>query len=386
MRRSFLIIALTCLAAGGCGGADDEAEAAAPDAAAEAPDAAAVTPDAAAATPDAGARAADGAPDPADAAPDASPWPTCDGDPFVPVQERVQLDEGGLRYQALDGNMNPFAAVIIEIRDAGGAVGPGAYDLTGTNYEDCQVCVTGLRECDPQEGCRKVFYPRAGTVVIDALEEVGGRFVATLHGLELEQVTIDRATRRSTPVARGDRWCNPEQTIDQEVLPRPARLGEIVTDFRLQNCASERMVSLHRHAANALGVWIIASAGWCSACEQFIPQALQAMDNIQRDRGTFSIRPMIIVGEDSAYGRPTLDFCRRYARHFGADPERFYIDHDGQGSFATTFQHMWAYFGPNGEFGLPWNAVVRGRTFEYLHSDRSGQSDLNEALNELLRR
>jgi hypothetical protein len=303
----------------------------------------------------------------------------------VAVNEHLVLQNDGLHYQGLDGNMNPFDGVLLDIADTSGRVGPGTYDLAGTNLDHCDVCVTAYRECDPQQGCHKVFYPRSGVVVIDTFGAVGEHFTATLHGVVFEQVTIDRDTHHSTPVPDGDTWCDAEQVIDQEVLPSPALVGETVTDFRVQNCATEHFVSLHNYGRNALGVWIIGSAGWCSACEQFIPQALRYLDQIEAQRGQFALRPMIIVGEDSNYKQPTLDFCRRYARHYGADPARFYIDHDGTSAFATTFQHIWPYLGANGEFGLPWNAIIRGRTFEYVYGDRSGQpEDLNAALQSIL--
>ena len=45
---------------------------------------------------------------------------------------------------------------------------------------------------------------------------------------------------------------------------------------------------------------------------------------------------------------------------------------------------MWPYPDATGQFGLPWNALIKGGTFEYFYSDRSGQSDLNTALNAIL--
>lgn len=325
-------------------------------------------------------------PDAAPPEPDAAPLPTCEGEPFAPVNERVTLEAAGLHYQGLDGEANPMNAVLIDVRDTEGRIGPGFYDLAGTNLEDCEVCVAGLKGCNPATGrCQQVFYPRSGVVEISAFGDVGEHFTATLHGVEFEEVTVAPNTNHSTPVDGGDTWCNAEQVIDLEIQPRPVMLGEVVSDFELQNCGTGEMVSMHTLGAEAKAMWFIASAGWCSACAQFLPGAFDAINQIASQLGPDALKPVIIVGEDANYGQPDVAFCRSYADHYGADPNMFYVDHDGTGSFATTFKHIWPYPGANGEFGLPWNALVRGRTFEYFYSDRSGQSDLNTALNAILR-
>lgn len=326
------------------------------------------------------------APDAAPLPPDAAPLPTCEGSAFVAVNERATFEATGLHYQGLDGEANPMNAVLIDLRDPDQTLTPGVYDLAGTNLADCEICVAGLHGCNPATGrCQKVFYPRAGAIEITALGDVGEHFTATLHGVEFEEVTVAQGSNRSTPVAGGEVWCDTDHTVDTEILPRPALLGEAVTDFGLQNCGTGEFVNLHELGAEAKAVWILASAGWCSACAQFLPGALDAMNQIESQLGPDALKPMIIVGEDANYEVPTLDFCKSYANHYGADASRFYIDHDGQGSFATTFQHVWPYIGANGEFTLPWNALIRGGTFEYFYADRSGVSDLNTALNAILR-
>jgi hypothetical protein len=340
----------------------------------------------AAQTPDALAAPTAQEPDAAPPEPDAAPLPTCEGEAFAAVNERATLEAAGLHYQGLDGEANPMNAVLLDIRDTEGRIGPGLYDLAGTNLADCEVCVAGLKGCNPATGrCQQVFYPKSGVVEITALGAVGEHFTATLHGVEFEEVTVAPNTNRSTPVEGGDTWCNADQVIDLEILPRPVMLGEVVSDFQLQNCGTGEMVSMHELGANAKAMWFVASAGWCSACAQFLPGVFDAIGQIQGQLGADALKPVIIVGEDANYGQPDVAFCRSYADHYGADPNIFYVDHDGTGSFATTFQHIWPYIGPNGEFALPWNALVRGTTFEYFYADRSGESDLNTALNAILR-
>jgi len=328
----------------------------------------------------------DAAPPPPATEPPPPPPALCEGDPFAAVDERVTLSATGLTYQGLDGNANPLNALIIEIRSPNGEVTPGVYDLAGTNFRTCEVCVLGLRGCNPMTGaCNQRFYPRAGEVEITELgADSGERFTATLRGIDMVEVDIDPNSLRSFPVDNGDTWCNPEQAIDLEIATQPARLRETVREFSLQNCETEEFVSMYDLGATAKGLWFIATAGWCPACAEFVPNAIMAFNDIERQLGPDALKPVIILGENANYGRPTLAYCKSYAARYDQDAARFYIDHDGTGSFATTFQYIWPYPGADGSFGLPWNALVRGRTFEYFYSDRSGESDLNTALNALL--
>jgi len=330
-------------------------------------------------------------PAPEDAAPPPPatepPRALCEGEPFGAVDEQVTVTATGLTYQGVDGNANPLSALIIEIRSPNGEVTPGVYDLAGTNFRSCEVCVLGLRGCNPMTGlCAQRFYPREGQVEITALgADAGERFTATLRGIDMVEVDIDPNSLRSFPVDNGDTWCNPEQAIDLEIAAQPARLRETVRDFSLQNCETEEFVSIYDLGATAKGLWFIATAGWCPACAEFVPNAIMAIGDIERQLGPDALKPVIILGENANYGRPTLNYCKSYAARYDQSAARFYIDHDGTGSFATTFQYIWPYPGEDGSFGLPWNALIRGRTFEYFYSDRSGESDLNTALNAILR-
>ncbi len=371
----------------GAGGAAGGTAARAPDAAAAGENGSGTNPDAAAPpveTPDA---APAPPPDAAPPEPDAYPVPSCTGEAFTALNERMSYDdEFGLRYQGLSGETNPLDAILLDIKDPARRLMPGFYDLAGTNLDDCEICLAGLKGCDPATGrCGKVFYPRAGVVEITSYGDVGEQFTATLHGIEFEEVEVDPNTAHSTPVAEGEIWCNQGQTIDVEVLPTPVEVGETVRNFSLQNCDTEEFVDIYSLGAEAKGLWLIAAAGWCSACAQFLPAAFDAMAQIDGDLGAGVLVPMIIIGEDSNYNEPTTEFCRRYARHYGADPGIFYVDHDGRASFATTFQYIWPYISDAGEFSLPWNALIQGGTFEYFYGDRSGISDLNTKLNEILR-
>ncbi|MCA9561624.1 MAG: hypothetical protein KC583_23920, partial [Myxococcales bacterium] len=140
---------------------------------------------------------------------------------------------------------------------------------------------------------------------------------------------------------------------------------------QLQNCQTDEFVSVHALAADTRALWIIGSAGWCSACRQYLPQVFNLMNTIEPTQA----RLMIVVGEDGAYAQPTTGFCRRYAEHYGLpDASNFYIDHNGVSSFSTLFTYLNLYSN-DGAFGLPWNAVVSGGDAPvYEYSDGSGQA------------
>jgi hypothetical protein len=261
--RSWLISAfvLVSLSACGGGGSDDPTNlegaggtVGAGGASATGDASAGGTPNGSSPTPDAGSppeETPDAAPPPPDAAPpepDAYPVPSCQGEAFTAVNERMSYDdEFGLRYQGLNGDANPLDAILLDIKDPARRLMPGLYDLAGTNLDDCEICLAGLKGCDPATGrCGKVFYPRAGVVEISSYGDVGERFTATLHGIEFEEVEVDQQTAHSTPVEGGEIWCNQGQTIDVEVLPTPVEVGETVRNFSLQNCRSQGAVAHRR--------------------------------------------------------------------------------------------------------------------------------------------
>jgi hypothetical protein len=90
------------------------------------------------------------------------------------------------------------------------------------------------------------------------------------------------------------------------------------------------------------------------------------------------LRISIVIGEDYSYKAPTLAFCQNYAKQFGLPPERTFIDSGPQGGWETLFTHVDPYVGPNGEFALPWSAVLDLDDMEYLYNS-SGDPYFNVA-------
>jgi hypothetical protein len=312
------------------------------------------------------------------------PAVSCGGGEFATTQTSISANVNGAVYQGLSGDLQGgglIDGVIVELREDRGTIEPGVYDLTGTNFSDCTICVVGVQGCNPQTGqCERRFYPASGQVRIDDFAGRGATISLQLEGVDLQEATITQAG--STFVPDGQTWCVEQHDIIGAV---PSLIGDPVnTEFNLQNCETEEFVNLHELMGEKRALWLVATAGWCPACRQFIPQVI---NNLPMIGGMIEV--IFVLGENAVYGQPDINYCRRYREHYDVpDAARFYIDHDGARSFATTFGTIQPTT-PNGMFGLPWNAMIRaneaGDGWIYHYSDRADNRDINAALNELLR-
>ena len=310
----------------------------------------------------------------------------CDRNDFTPTRQGVSSSDGFLRFSAASSDDTPFDTIEIQIYASfNGPTEAGTYSLDGINYRDCGLCVLANADCDGQS-CQKTFYAEQGTVEIDNLGvNLGETFSGRLVDAVFDEVNIDfEGDFTSTPVPGGETWCINDLSFAGEIRdPNAARcedpnvncVGEEVPDFELQNCATGEMESISQIAGEDKALWFVLTAGWCPACRQWLPQVVERQD-------TEGLKVAYILGEDASYNQPTLEYCQRYAASY-TDAERFYIDHNGEFAFATMFTAMWPYVDANGAFGLPWNAVVDGETFEYLYAD-GAMGDLNATLNDAL--
>ena len=120
-------------------------------------------------------------------------------------------------YQARNTSNSPFDELQILSYQAEPYYGPseaGDYSLAGSNYADCALCVLVIGDCNDSYQCDQVFFASEGTLQIDRLNDSGGPFRATLVDAVFEEVSIDAATYRSTPVPGGETWCIDEVSID----------------------------------------------------------------------------------------------------------------------------------------------------------------------------
>ena len=113
-------------------------------------------------------------------------------------------------YQAREEDMEPYTEFQIASFQASpynGPTGPGQYSLTGSNYEDCSLCILIVSGCDSNYSCDQIFFADEGELNITRLSNQGGPFLAELSNAVLREVTLDPQTYRSTPIVGGETWC-----------------------------------------------------------------------------------------------------------------------------------------------------------------------------------
>ena len=118
--------------------------------------------------------------------------PACYQQGHTPTEEKIVYAQPKLAiYEGSAGKEGFTTSVTIQIFEdwAGGAVGPGTYDLTGINYADCANCVLVFENCNAQD-CERRFYAESGTLILDTYGE-GVGFKGTLFGVEAQEVTIN---------------------------------------------------------------------------------------------------------------------------------------------------------------------------------------------------
>ena len=313
--------------------------------------------------------------------PDPEPEPAaCESNTFLP--SGIVMGQGDtLIYLAKREDAGTTDLFILELHgERGFPMTPGTYDLAeiGADHGTCQVCMFALEDRNFETGNRgALLFATAGTLEITALNPgEGGAFAGTIRGARFEEA---RLTRQNDElmfewVADGFAWCVEALTLSAMTPPPAARIGDPMPAFQLQNCQTEEFVDMHELAADTRALWIIGTAGWCSACARFIPgEVLPFLTRTPPEQ----VKGIFVVGQNPAQGMPRLSYCRRYARGFGEeDATRWYIDHNGFRSFPELFGHLFVYSDANGSYGLPWKAVVEGgENPVYRYADGSNQPE-----------
>lgn len=122
-----------------------------------------------------------------------------------PVFDGSYIEYGSYSYQfnhtpvAFEGDYTTF-----ELYDA---IEAGSYDLAGTNYADCDVCMQLFEDIQYDEegymtGIGKRFFQKSGTVTVNSFNETTGAIDAALNNVRLVEVTVD-SDWNSTEVAGG---------------------------------------------------------------------------------------------------------------------------------------------------------------------------------------
>lgn len=285
----------------------------------------------------------------------------------------------------------PFDRLVMEINHRSlwpNGAGPGKHDLVGTEVIGGPIFMRGQTACNDIE-CGFTWIAESGELDIRAPGLPEARFVATIRNLRLKQVRIDANTGEIKTFANARTWCVGDVHVDIAVPAVPVaqntcvadgtgrNIGENIRNFTLTNCLGQE-IDLHTRCGYSKATWFVASAGWCGACESFVPQAAvraKAPENEGLDL-------IVVIGEDRLGAAPSLAYCREYALAKGLDPENTFIDHDGTNAWPVLFGAINTYSGNS--IGLPWNAVLDGASMVYVWSSNAGEGDLYGAQDALL--
>ena len=288
----------------------------------------------------------------------------------------------------------PFDKLVIELNHdqfwKDGEPAAGTFPLEGTSEVGGALFVRGYTYCNDFD-CAFPYVVESGTLELEEPGVPGTNLRGWLRGLKLKQVRIDASSGDILPFANGNVWCAGDFRFDVAVPPLPTaqgvcvangtgnKVGDNVRNFTLTNCLGDQ-IDLHERCGKVEALWIVASAGWCGACEAFVPQAGERT----REHSEEGLDLMVVIGENAAGAQPSLEYCKDYAGAKGIDPASTFVDHDGKNSWPTLFAAIDTYSG--GSIGLPWNAVLDGRSMEYIWSSNAGSGDLYQVQDDLLSR
>ncbi len=349
----------------------------------------------------------------------------CDRNDFDAQNQNISIENGFASYQAVNALSEPLDALSIELYSGGeynGATGPGVYTLDDPNYETCANCVLIRANCEGETGCQKTFYADVGTLDIQRWDEGEGAFSGRLQGVVLREVTIDRETFRSTLVPGGETWCVRDFAFEAQIKGLPVSdktqpecvaegtgvlLGDNIKNISYTNCLGET-VNLHDGCGQAKALWLIATAGWCSACADFISNLVgQHGGSLSRAKvaeETPGLDMLILLGENRQGDKPTLEYCNEYATTSKLDPAMVVVDWTDEESVVPLIEPSDAAIGTNSlgitwaainpylvadsqgqvASGYPWWALLDPRNMSYVWSDYADRTDFQTAITELL--
>ena len=154
-------------------------------------------------------------------------------------------------------------------------------------------------------------------------------------------------------------------------------LGSKIADYKLKNCAGEK-IDLHGRCGAVPALWLVATAAWCSSCEEYVPK----VRNFYLQNKNRGLEVRFILGENSNGNQPTGAECKAWAESHGLDPSMVLIDHDGTHAWQDTWSVMESY--AQGQIALPWEAVLKGADMEYLFYSHGQAKDPTEVLDALM--
>lgn len=120
-------------------------------------------------------------------------------------------------YQARTVESGPFDELQILSYQGAPYNGPataGTYNLAGSNYADCALCLLIVEDCNEGYQCDRVFFADEGVLSVGDFGDSTGRFTAVLRQTVFREVRLDPITYESTPVPGGETYCVDGLSID----------------------------------------------------------------------------------------------------------------------------------------------------------------------------
>jgi hypothetical protein len=200
---------------------------------------------------------------------------SCSSQGFAGQASQARLKEGAagfsFRFESRMAAQPPTDSLILEINTQtpyNGPAQPGTYEAGFASFQQGGFWLYGqLSDSDPA-AVRMV--PISGEVEVVALSAAGGKFQAVLKGVVMIETTVNAATGQYASIPGGRVWCLDSVAMEADILVIPlvcgssqtgTKLGEIITNFQLQNCFGE-WVDLYQACKNYNAIWLVATAGW----------------------------------------------------------------------------------------------------------------------------
>lgn len=248
----------------------------------------------------------------------------CNFNGFYVAAEEGKLEHSpdgfNLHYVAKSKEAWPHHELVLDIDSHEPFFGPeeaGEYDLAFSSFAKGGLWLYLLHSYDGQQ-YGKLFVPVSGTVDLQNLGLENGKFAAVLNAVVMAEAVVDPDTLEVTLVEGGKSWCVHGVILHSPLAVEQAGcveegtgqgIGEKIANFTLQECSGKE-ISLHDYCGEKKAVWFILVAGWCSACEQYIPQAHAIWQQYLSE----GLQLVFILGENAAGQTPSLAYCNSWKK------------------------------------------------------------------------
>ncbi len=137
---------------------------------------------------------------------------TSNGFPVAEAEAWHDSDLNQARYQAFSSPSFPREMLAMHIYYGAPRFGPsgvGTYDITGSSFADCGLCLMAETDCHDFLclNCDRHFFADEGLVHVESFWGEDGVFSVTFDGVVFREVAIDMNTFDSNVIPGGAVWC-----------------------------------------------------------------------------------------------------------------------------------------------------------------------------------